>query len=91
MNMHGVKPNQRSFVTLIRVESALVTIRYYLPIVGMVVTISPNLSLYRMVVLPAASSPTIKIRTCLLPNNRWNIELIVSPILDWIKLINEGA
>lgn len=26
--------------------------------VGMVVTISPNLSLYRMVVLPAASNPT---------------------------------
>jgi hypothetical protein len=28
------------------------------PMVGMVVTISPSLSLYRMVVLPAASSPT---------------------------------
>ena len=28
------------------------------PIVGMVVTISPSLSLYRMVVLPAASRPT---------------------------------
>lgn len=28
------------------------------PIVGMVVTISPNLSLYRMVVFPAASRPT---------------------------------
>ena len=28
------------------------------PIVGMVVTISPSFSLYRMVVLPAASSPT---------------------------------
>jgi hypothetical protein len=28
------------------------------PMVGMVVTISPNFSLYRMVVLPAASSPT---------------------------------
>lgn len=28
------------------------------PIVGMVVTISPNFSLYRMVVLPAASKPT---------------------------------
>lgn len=26
--------------------------------VGMVVTISPNFSLYRMVVLPAASNPT---------------------------------
>ena len=30
----------------------------YLPMVGMVVTISPSLSLYRMVVLPAASRPT---------------------------------
>ncbi|URE41779.1 hypothetical protein MUK42_06779 [Musa troglodytarum] len=30
--------------------------------VGMVVTISPSFSLYRMVVLPAASSPTIRIR-----------------------------
>ncbi len=28
------------------------------PMVGMVVTISPSLSLYRMVVLPAASRPT---------------------------------
>ena len=33
------------------------------PMVGMVVTISPSFSLYRMVVLPAASSPTIKILT----------------------------
>lgn len=33
-------------------------IQLYSPIVGMVVTISPNFSLYRMVVLPAASSPT---------------------------------
>ena len=29
------------------------------PIVGKVVTISPNFSLYRMVVLPAASKPTV--------------------------------
>ena len=29
-----------------------------LPMVGMVVTISPSLSLYRIVVLPAASNPT---------------------------------
>ena len=29
-----------------------------IPIVGMVVTISPSFSLYRMVVLPAASRPT---------------------------------
>lgn len=30
----------------------------HIPIVGMVVTISPNFNLYRMVVLPAASRPT---------------------------------
>ena len=30
----------------------------YSPIVGMVVTISPSLSLYKMVVFPAASRPT---------------------------------
>ena len=38
--------------------------------VGMVVTISPSLSLYNMVVLPAASRPTIRIRISLLANNR---------------------
>lgn len=32
----------------------------YLPMVGMVVTISPSLSLYKMVVFPAASRPTVK-------------------------------
>ena len=31
-----------------------------IPIVGIVVTISPNLSLYKIVVLPAASRPTNK-------------------------------
>lgn len=31
-----------------------------LPMVGMVVTISPSLSLYSIVVLPAASRPTVK-------------------------------
>ena len=30
-----------------------------LPIVGMVVTISPSFNLYRIVVLPAASKPTV--------------------------------
>jgi hypothetical protein len=32
----------------------------HLPIVGIVVTISPSFNLYRMVVLPAASSPTTR-------------------------------
>jgi len=37
------------------------------PIVGMVVTISPSFNLYKMVVLPAASRPTIRIRISFLP------------------------
>lgn len=37
------------------------------PMVGMVVTISPSFSLYRMVVLPAASRPTIRMRISFLP------------------------
>lgn len=37
------------------------------PIVGMVVTISPSLSLYRMVVFPAASRPTMRILISFLP------------------------
>ena len=39
------------------------------PIVGMVVTISPNFSLYRIVVFPAASRPTIKILISFFPHN----------------------
>jgi len=42
------------------------------PIVGMVVTISPSLSLYRIVVFPAASSPTIKIRISFFPHSLSN-------------------
>ena len=42
------------------------------PIVGIVVTTSPNLSLYRIVVLPAASRPTIRIRISFLPKRRSN-------------------
>ena len=34
----------------------------YIPIVGIVVTISPNFSLYNIVVFPAASKPTEKIQ-----------------------------
>jgi len=39
------------------------------PIVGIVVTISPSFSLYRMVVLPAASRPTIKMRISFFPHS----------------------
>lgn len=35
--------------------------------VGMVVTISPSFSLYRMVVFPAASRPTIRMRISFFP------------------------
>ena len=35
--------------------------------VGIVVTISPNFNLYRMVVLPAASNPTINILISFFP------------------------
>ena len=34
-----------------------------LPMVGIVVTISPSFSLYRMVVFPAASSPTVNLKS----------------------------
>lgn len=36
------------------------------------VTISPSFSLYRMVVFPAASRPTIRIRISFLPNRPLN-------------------
>lgn len=42
------------------------------PIVGIVVTISPSFNLYRMVVFPAASRPTINIRISFLPQRRSN-------------------
>ena len=48
--------------------------------VGMVVTISPNFSLCRMVVLPAASNPTIKMRICFLPKRREKREEMVRPM-----------
>lgn len=50
------------------------------PMVGMVVTISPSLSLQRMVVLPAASRPTIRIRISFLAKSRLNSFVNVSPI-----------
>ena len=51
-----------------------------IPIVGMVVTISPSLSLYNMVVLPAASRPTISIRISFFANNRLNSLVKDNPI-----------
>lgn len=43
-----------------------------IPMVGIVVTISPSLSLYRMVVFPAASSPTIRILISFFPMRLFN-------------------
>ena len=51
------------------------------PIVGIVVTISPSLSLYRIVVFPAASRPTIRILISFLPQRRSNNLENVIPIL----------
>jgi hypothetical protein len=51
------------------------------PMVGMVVTTSPSLSLYRIVVLPAASSPTMRMRISCFENRLSNSLLIVKPIL----------
>lgn len=48
--------------------------------VGMVVTISPSFSLYKIVVLPAASRPTIRIRISRFENNLENSLVNVSPI-----------
>ncbi len=56
-----------------------------LPIVGIVVTISPNFNLYRIVVLPAASSPTMRIRTGVFDRNFHK----AAPIDDeWVYLSN---
>ena len=49
----------------------------YVPIVGMEWTTSPNFNLYKMVVFPAASNPTIKIRISFLPMNCLKIECMI--------------
>ncbi|WPK24387.1 hypothetical protein PUMCH_001660 [Australozyma saopauloensis] len=43
--------------------------------VGMVVTISPSFNLYKMVVLPAASKPTINILISFWPKKLNNLEI----------------
>jgi len=52
-----------------------------IPIVGIVVTISPSFSLYRIVVFPAASKPTIKILISFFPHSLSNNLENVRPIL----------
>jgi len=53
----------------------------HLPIVGIVVTISPNFNLYRIVVLPAASRPTIKILISFLPKRPLNNVANIFPMM----------
>lgn len=57
---------------------------------GMVVTISPNFSLYRMVVFPAASRPTIRIRISLRPHSRSNNFEKVRPMFAVMKVCPRG-
>lgn len=57
-----------------------------IPIVGMVVTISPSLSLYNMVVLPAASRPTIRILISFLAKSRLKSLVKDSPIISFYLL-----
>lgn len=59
---------------------AVIIVGVAIPIVGIVVTISPSLSLYRMVVFPAASKPTIKILISFFPHNLSNSFENVRPI-----------
>lgn len=61
------------------------------PIVGIVVTISPSLSLYRIVVFPAASKPTIKIRISLLPQSLSKSFEICKPMVTLIKPVGSVA
>ena len=49
--------------------------------VGIVVTISPNFSLYNIVVFPAASNPTINILISFLPKSPLNKAPNTFPIL----------
>jgi hypothetical protein len=57
------------------------TWRGNIPIVGMVVTISPSLSLYRIVVFPAASKPTIRMRISFFPHSLSNSFENVRPMI----------
>lgn len=60
-------------------------LRLSIPIVGMVVTISPSFSLYRMVVFPAASSPTIRILISFFPNRLFSrLPKMFPMVTDWL-------
>lgn len=59
------------------------------PMVGMVVTISPSFSLYRIVVFPAASRPTMRMRISFLGHSLSNSFEIDKPILAVSQLTAE--
>lgn len=61
----------------------------HLPIVGMVVTTSPSFSLYRIVVFPAASSPTMRMRISFFPNIRSQMREKVSPMVPLFLPVTE--
>lgn len=63
----------------------------YEPIVGIVVTISPSFSLYRIVVFPAASRPTIRILISFLPHRRSNSLEKVRPMLAVVCDVRLGG
>ncbi|MDA8609505.1 hypothetical protein N9L19_01165 [bacterium] len=51
------------------------------PIVGIVVTTSQSFSLYKIVVLPTASKPTMRIHISCLPNMRCQMPEKASPMV----------
>ena len=57
----------------------------HIPIVGIVVTISPSLSLYKIVVFPAASRPTIKILISFFPHSLSNSFEKVRPMIESVR------
>jgi hypothetical protein len=56
--------------------------RICIPIVGIVVTISPSFSLYRIVVFPAASKPTMRILISFFPHSLSNSFENVRPMMS---------
>lgn len=76
-----------SRVSLTEVARSWTALEPHEPIVGMVVTISPSFSLYRIVVFPAASRPTIKIRISFFPQSLSNSFENVRPMLADVRRV----
>ena len=70
-----------------------VTVSTLKPTVGIVLTDWPSLSLYKIVVFPAASKPSIRIRISLLPNTEKRIYYLVKdiPFLAYFQVANLRA